>query len=90
MRGSLRLAQSAAGGTLTIVLQARLGGHRVQVGRLRRSEISAGAQSWTIALSARARHALHAKGRLALTREGHAHAARGTAVSLTRTLMLHG
>jgi plastocyanin len=88
--GSLQLSQAAAGGTLTIVLQARLGGHRVQVGRLRRSQVSAGSQSWTITLSARARHALHAKGRLALTAKVLLTPPTGAVVSLTRTLTLHG
>jgi len=90
VHGSLRVSQTAAGGTLTIVLQARLGGHRVEVGKLRRSQISAGSQSWTIALSGRARHALHAKGRLAVTAKVSLTPPAGTAVSLTRTLTLHG
>jgi plastocyanin len=90
LHGSLQVSQAAAGGTLTIVLQARLGGHRVQVGRLRRSRVSAGPQSWTIALSAHARHALHARGRLALTAKVLLTPPTGAAVSLTRTLTLHG
>ncbi|HEX4436263.1 MAG TPA: plastocyanin/azurin family copper-binding protein [Solirubrobacteraceae bacterium] len=90
LHGSLQVSQTAAGGTLTIVLQARLGGHRVQVGRLRRSQVSAGSQSWTITLSARARHALHAKGRLALTAKVLLTPPTGADVSLTRTLTLHG
>ncbi|HEX9482540.1 MAG TPA: plastocyanin/azurin family copper-binding protein [Solirubrobacteraceae bacterium] len=90
IHGSVLIAPAAAGGTLTIVLQARLGGHRVVVGRLTRARLSAGAQSWSVALSSRARRALHSKHRLplsvklSLTRPG------GTAVSLTRTVTLHG
>jgi plastocyanin len=90
LHGSLQISQAAVGGTLTIVLQARLGGRRAQVGRLRRSRVSAGPQSWTIPLSARARHALHAKGRLALTAKVLLTPPTGAAVSLTRTLTLHG
>jgi plastocyanin len=90
IHGSVLLAQAAAGGTLTIVLQARLGAHRVLVGRLTRAYLSAGFQSWTIALSSRARRALHAKHRLPLSVKVSLTPPGGTATSLTRTLTLHG
>ena len=89
VHGSLQVDSSAAGGTLVVVLSAKLGGHRVQVGRLTRAYISAGAQSWSIKLSARARRALHAKGHLVLTAKVSLTPPGGTAVSLTRSLPLH-
>jgi plastocyanin len=89
VRGSLTIASTAAGGTLTVVLQAKLGGHRVQVGRLTRAHIAAGRQSWSIALSAKARRALRARGHLALLANVSLTAPGGSPVTLTRTLALH-
>jgi plastocyanin len=89
VHGSLTIASTAAGGTLTVVLQAKLGGHRVQVGRLTRAYIAAGRQSWTIALSAKARRALRARGHLALLAKVSLTASGGSPVTLTRTLALH-
>jgi plastocyanin len=89
VHGSLQIASVAAGGTLSVVLQAKLGGRRVQVGRLTRAYIAAGAQSWSIALSARARRALHAKHHLAVLVKVSLTPPGGTAVALTRTVTLH-
>jgi plastocyanin len=89
MRGSLVVPASAAGGTLTVVLQARLGGHRVQVGRLNRTYIAAGKQGWSIALSAKARRALRAKGHLSVLVKVSLTAPGGAPVSLTRSVALH-
>lgn len=89
VHGSLTIASTAAGGTLTVVLQAKLGGHRMQVGRLTRAHISAGMQSWSIALSAKARRALRARGHLALLAKVSLSAPGGSPVTLTRTLALH-
>lgn len=88
VRGSLHLASAAAGGTLSVVLQAKLGGRRVQIGRLTRAYISAGAQSWSIAISAQARRALHARGHLAIVAKISLTPPGGTATTLTRTLAL--
>jgi plastocyanin len=65
-RGSLTIGPEAAGGTLTITLSAKLGGHRLRVGRLQRTYVNQGAQRWSIALSPRAQRALRAKRRLAV------------------------
>jgi plastocyanin len=89
VRGSLLVASASAGGTLTVVLQAKLGGRRVGVGRFTRTYIAAGKQSWSIALSAKARRALRAKGHLALLAKVSLTAPGGTPVSLTRSIALH-
>jgi plastocyanin len=89
VHGSLQVASAAAGGTLSVVLQAKLGGRRVQVGRFTRAYLAAGAQSWSIALSARARRALHAKRHLAVLAKVSLTPPGGTAVTLTRTVALH-
>jgi plastocyanin len=89
VHGSVTIASSAAGGTLTLVLQARLGGHRVQVGRLTRTYIAAGRQSFSIALSARARRALQAKSHLALLAKVSLTPPGGSTVTQSRTLALH-
>jgi plastocyanin len=90
VRGSVQVSRAAAGGTLTIVLRARLGGRHVQVGRVLRAYVSAGSQSWSITLSARARRVLHARGRLALSAKVSLTPPGGAAVTLTGTLTLHG
>jgi plastocyanin len=89
VRGSLLVASNAAGGTLSVVLQAKLGGHRVQIGGLTRTYVAAGRQSWSIALSAKARRALRAKRHLTVLAKFSLTAPGGAAVSLTRSLLLH-
>jgi plastocyanin len=89
VRGSLLVASNAAGGTLSVVLQAKLGAHRVQIGALTRSYVAAGRQSWSIALSAKARRALRAKRHLTVLAKFSLTAPGGAAVSVTRSLVLH-
>ena len=89
LRGTVDVAPSAAGGTLTVLVSARLGGKRAQVGRLTRAYVSAGTQSWSLALSARARRALHAKHRLALSVRIALTPPGGTASVLTRAVTAH-
>ena len=75
VHGSLTIASAAAGGTLEIDLLARRGAlaaaagtaASVRVGQLVRTYISAGPQPFTVKLNSRAKRALHARGRLALT-----------------------
>ena len=89
LRGTVVVASSAAGGTLTVLVSAKLSGKRVQVGRLTRSYISAGSQSWSLALSARARRALRAKRHLALSVRIALTLPGGTASVLTRAVTAH-
>lgn len=73
VHGSVTIAPTAAGGTLEIDLLARRGAlaartaATVRVGQLLRYYVAAGPQSFTIKLSSRAKRALRAHGRLALT-----------------------
>jgi plastocyanin len=90
VHGSLTVSSAAAGGTLTIVLRARLAGRTSVVGRLTRTYIDAGAQSWTVALDGRARRTLHRRHRLALAVKVTLTPPGGKAVTLSRALTLHG
>jgi plastocyanin len=95
VRGSLALSQAAAGGRLEVRLQAssaalaRAGrAHLVQVGRLLRSPLAAGTVSFRVPLDARARRALKARHRLAVTMTLVLTPAQGAAVTLRRAVTL--
>jgi hypothetical protein len=92
--GSLNVASAAAGGTLEVDLLARRGAlaagaaASVRVGQLLRYYVAAGPQSFTVKLSVRARRALRAHGRLAVTAKVTLTAPGGKALSLSRPLTL--
>ncbi len=88
VHGSLTVSKAGAGGTLVVLLQSKTGGRRVTIGRLTRAYISAGAQSWSITLNAKARRALRSKGRLVVTAKLSLTPPGGTAVTTSRTLTL--
>ncbi len=90
VHGSLSVAQAAAGGTLTILLRARIAGRNSVVGRLTRTYINAGSQSWTITLSAPARRVLRRKHHLAVSAKLTLTPPGGSPSTLSRALTLHG
>ena len=90
VHGSLTVSQAAAGGTLLVVLRARIGARTRTVGRLTRAYIAAGTQSWTVALSSTAKRALHRKHRLVLAVKLTLTPPGGSPVTVSRPLTLHG
>ena len=90
VRGSVEVSSSAAGGTLTVALSAKLGGKRVQVGRMSRAYVSPGVQTWSVSLSSRARRALRSRHRLLVSARISLTPPGGSPAALTRTLTLHG
>jgi plastocyanin len=96
VHGSLDVSQAGAGARLEVQLLATRAsladaGHssRVQVGRLVRSSVRAGTDTFTVPVSAKARHALRAHGHLALTVKVLLSSAHGSAGTLTRSVVLH-
>ena len=98
VHGSVDVSQAAAGGRLEVQLLASRAsvasaGHAaraVQVGRAVRSGLRAGAASFAVPLDAKARHALHAHGRLTLTVRLALTSAQGSTVTITRTVTVRG
>ncbi|HSZ14596.1 MAG TPA: hypothetical protein VK790_11245 [Solirubrobacteraceae bacterium] len=97
VHGAVDIAQGAAGGRLEVRLlasSASLAGagrsaHMV-VGRVVRSSLRAGRVSFAVAVDARARHALRAHGRLALSVKIVLAPAHGSVVTITRSVVLRG
>jgi plastocyanin len=96
VRGSVAVAQGGAGGKLEVDLLARKAvlaktGHAAQtrVGRLVRSSLTAGRVSFKVSLSAKAKRALRTRRRLALTVRIILTPTRGSAVTVTRHVILH-
>jgi len=97
VHGSVDVAQAGAGGRLEVRLLASNAslagaGHssHVVVGRVVRSSLRAGTVSFTVTLDARARHALRAHRRLALSVKIVLAPAHGSAVTITRSVVLRG
>ena len=95
VRGSLDVSQAAAGGRLEVQLlavraslAAARRSSRVQVGRVARSALRAGAVGFVISLNAKARGALDARGRLALSVKLVLSPLRGSPVTLTRDVLV--
>ena len=95
VHGSVAISDAGAGGRLEVDLLARsasLAAHRaspVRVGRLLRSALHAGALPFSVPLDARARRALHAHRRLALTVRLVLSPPHGAATSVVRSVLLH-
>jgi plastocyanin len=96
VHGSLDVSQAGAGGRLEVQLLAKRASlasagrsSRVQVGRLVRSSVRAGRDTFAVLVNAIARRALHARGHLALTVKLLLSPAQGSAVALTRSVVLH-
>jgi hypothetical protein len=97
VRGSVDVSQAGAGSRLEVELLAPRAslastGHpaQVQVGRVVRSSLTAGAVRFTVALDARARHALHMHGHLALRVRIVLSPAHGSAVTIVRSVVVRG
>jgi plastocyanin len=95
VHGSLVVSQAGAGGRLEVTLQARgasLANLRrppqVRVGRLVRASLHAGTVSFTVPLSAKARHALAIHRRLAVTVTIVLAPPHGSAVTATRSVVV--
>jgi hypothetical protein len=95
VKGSLDISQSGAGGRLEVDLLAKSASlaavHRsspVRVGRLVRASVSAGQESFSVALSARAKSALRRHHRLALTVKIMLTPTHGATVTITRSVSL--
>jgi plastocyanin len=96
VHGSVEVSQGGSGGRLEVQLlstRASLASVRhpapVRVGRLVRSPLSAGAVSFMVPLDAKARHALHARHRLALSVKVLLTSAQGSVASVTRRVTVH-
>ncbi len=97
VHGSVDLSPAAAGGRLEVALLARGASlasagrsSRVLVGRVTHASLRAGIATFTVALDARARHALRVHGQLALSVRIVLRPAQGAAVTITRNVVLRG
>ncbi|MGD0453803.1 MAG: hypothetical protein ABSB69_09395 [Solirubrobacteraceae bacterium] len=97
VHGSVDVSQAGAGGRLEVELLAlsaslASAGHsaHVQVGRVVRASLQAGTVTFTVALDARARHALRVHRRLALSVRIVLSPAHGSAVTITRSVVVRG
>jgi hypothetical protein len=97
VHGSVRVSQAGAGGRLEVDLLAKSAslarsGHstQVQVGRLARSSLRAGTVPFAVLLDAKGRYALSSHRRLALTVKIVLTPVGGSAVTITRSVLLHG
>jgi plastocyanin len=97
VHGTLEVSQAGAGGRLEVDLLANSASlakakHsvKVRVGRLSRSSLKAGAVSFAVPLTAKAKSALRRHRRLALTVRIVLTPPHGTAVTMTKSVVLHG
>jgi plastocyanin len=96
VHGSVQVSQAGVGGQLEVALSAGSGAvakahrpARVRVGRLVRSLLRSGTLSFAVPLSAKARRALERHRRLSLTVKVILVPAHGSAVGVTRSVVLH-
>ena len=94
IRGSLKVSPAGVGGRLEVrllVKRASLAGfaRRVRVGRLVRASLPAGTVSFRVAVNAKARRALRAHRRLALTVKISLTNTQGSIATSTRSVVLH-
>jgi hypothetical protein len=95
VHGSIDVSQAAAGGRLEVELLARKAslasaGHsaQVQVGHVARSLTRAGRATFAVALDAKARHALRQRRRLTLSVKIMLSPAHGSALTITRSVLM--
>ncbi len=95
VHGSIKVSQAGSGGRLEVALLAAgaslaKAGHpaRVRIGRLVRSSLKAGSVSFSVPLSTKGKAALHRRRRLALTVKITLTPLRGTAVTVTRGVVV--
>jgi plastocyanin len=95
VRGSIGVYPAAAGGRLSVELEAKRGSlgqkgaGRIRVGRLTRSLIGSGQVGFAVHLKAFARRALQEQGRLPLTVKTVVTPPSGSAATMTRRVKLH-
>jgi plastocyanin len=96
VRGSVTVSQAGAGGRLEVDLLARSSSlaaarhsKRSRVGRIVRSALQPGSVRFTVILNATAKHALRSRRRLALQVQIRLTPAHGSAVTVTRSVLLH-
>jgi plastocyanin len=96
VHGSIDVSSAGAGGKLEVAVfatGASLTAHRssrIRIGRYLRSSVHAGVVSFTVALTARARTALHRRRRLGLTVRIVLTPVAGVPASVTRSVVLRG
>jgi plastocyanin len=97
VHGSVDISSAAAGGRLEVQLLALgsslgAGAHaaRVQVGLLTKSPLRAGTATFSVALDARARRALHRHGHLALRVKITLSATHSSSLTITRAVVMRG
>jgi len=97
VRGSVEISQAGVGGRLEVDLLASgaspaKAGHseQVRVGRLVRSSLYAGTTSFTVQLNAKGKAALRRRRRLELTAKITLTPLNGAAVTVTKSVVLHG
>jgi plastocyanin len=97
VHGSIELSNAAAGGRLEVQLLAARASlastaqrSRVRVGRFVHSPLHAGTVSFIVTLNAAAVHALHVHGRIALSVRIVLTPAHGSAVAITRSVVVRG
>ncbi len=95
VHGSIAVSQAGAGGRLEVELLASHASlasashvQHVLVGRVVRSSLPAGMATFAVPLDVRAEHALHVRRRLTLTAEIVLTPVRGSAVRITRSVLL--
>jgi hypothetical protein len=94
VEGALEISKSGTGDRLEVELLATTAslaktGHTAQVGRFVSASVSAGQQSFSVKLDAKARRALKRRHRLALKVKITLTPVHGEATSLTRSVTLH-
>ena len=96
MHGSIKVSRAGSGGGLEVSLfapaasLARTGhAHQVRVGRLLRSPLRAGSVSFSVPLSARGRASLRRHRHLTLTVKITLTPVHGTALTVTRSVVVH-
>ena len=87
MHGSLVVSSAGSAGRLQIELLAK--GAAAPAGKFLRSSLHAGKLTFTLALSAKAKHTLKAHHKLALTVKIVLTPAHGPAMTITRSVVLH-
>jgi hypothetical protein len=97
VRGSVDVSQAGVGGRLEVGLSAGSASlararrpAQLRVGRLVRSLLHAGTVSFAVPLSSKAKRALERRHRLALSVKVTLLPAQGSAVGVTRSVVLHG
>lgn len=88
VRGALTVSTAAAGGQLEVQVLLRRGARLVRVGQLHRSQLRPGMLDFSVRLNAKAAQLLRAHHRLAVTVRLVVRSPQGTALAITRAVVL--